>query len=731
MEIENIHLRDYLRVLRKRRMTIFTFFLITITIVTIVTFTMTPSYRASTKLLIEKNETNPLDNSSYVRFDPEFLETQYQIIKGFNVARSVVKILSLDIVYLHHFFPEDEEKNPITGFAETIEELIAGILGTSELEQELAVNGSEFETSKTPDAMTKADEIALYLTEEIMVEPVRNSRIVKVSFSEKNPVLASMIVNTFATAYMEEILEINMATSSRAMKWMGKKAEEERIKLEKSERALQKYMKDNDIVTIENKIAIVPQKLQEFNLKLTKAEADRKELEAEIEKIGQFDNDFTKIESLPGIADNIALQTLREQIQTSEQNIEELSKKYGKKHPAMIKAMSDRDILLEKRKSEIQRLVKSKQSGYELAVTNEENLRTFLANTKREALLLNERFIQHSIMKRDVENNRLLYQSLMAELKKQSIANQSQAVNVWVVEPAQIPEFPDKPNKKINLLLGLVLGLFGGIGLAFFIEYLDNTVKSVDEIEEKFNVSVLGSIAQFSKKEALVERIAAIDSRSVISESYRAVRTAILLSSAERPPRRILFSSMSPKEGKTTTTANLATTIADNDNKVVLIDCDMRKARQHKVHQINNLNGLSTYLAGLSDKDYIYSKPDRFSYDIIPAGPAPPNPSELLASQRFKDLLDQLDKLYDFVLLDSPPILNVTDALLLSKVVDATIVVCRAGQTNYDFMEKGLKSLRNIDANILGVVVNGVDKKNSGYYYYYDYKAYYGTEDRN
>jgi capsular exopolysaccharide synthesis family protein len=217
----------------------------------------------------------------------------------------------------------------------------------------------------------------------------------------------------------------------------------------------------------------------------------------------------------------------------------------------------------------------------------------------------------------------------------------------------------------------------------------------------------------------------------VIAESYRAIRTSILLSSAESPPRKILFSSMSPKEGKTTTTANLATTIAGSDKKVILIDCDMRKARQHKVHQINNLTGLSTYLAGLSDKEIIYSKPDRFSYDIIPAGPAPPNPSELLTSQRFKELLNQLEKEYDFVLLDSPPVLNVTDALLISKVVDATIVICRAGQTNYDFMEKGLKSLRNIDANILGVVVNGVDKKNSAYYYNYDYKAYYGTEDRN
>lgn len=737
MDVQEIHLRDYLKVLKKRRFIIITFFIITVTVVLIGTFAMIPVYKAGSKILIEKNESNPLDNSSYIRFDPEFLETQYQIIKSFNVAKAVVKMLALDTTYRNYFFPDETETTSLSFISDiktAITDFLTSLLNPSSLEENnTTASGNNLQLISKTTELTEADQLAIYLTENISVNPIRNTRIVNISFSEKNPVLASNIVNTFAKAYMEEVLEINMAYSSRKMKWMTKKANEERKKLEKSEKALQQYMRKKDIITIENKITIIPQKLQDFSKRLTIAEEKRKELEEIKKKVDQLEGNFDAIETLPGFASNPSLQLLRNDLLKTDQHIEELSKKYGKKHPAMIKAASEKVIFQEKRIQEIKKIINTKRNNYELALANERNLQTLLKNTKKEALFLNENFVQHSILKREVESNRVLYQSLIGEVKKQGMSNSSHSVNVWVVEPAMAPEFPDKPKKKINLLLGLILGLFGGIGLAFFIEYLDHTVKSVDELESKFNLKVLGTIPLFKAKKNKnpVEFAVKTEPLSQMAESYKAVRTSILLSSADQPPKKLLLSSMSPQEGKSTTVANLSATMAENKQNVIVIDCDLRKPRIHKMFHLKNQVGVSTYLAGLSElEDSLQQDPHYSNVQYMPAGPIPPNPSELLNSKKFAALIKDLEKSYDFILLDSPPILNVTDSLILTKLVDGLIIICKAGQTNYDAMTKGLKLLNNIQAPILGALINGVEKKHAGYYYY-GYESYYGEETLN
>jgi len=728
MNPQEIHIRDYLRILNKRKITIITFFVIVITIVTVGTFTAIPIYKATTRILIEKSESNPLDNTRFIRYDPQFLETQTQIIKSFNVAKSVVRALSLDTVYSSYFFPEEiGDGGFLRGLLNTALEFVPSILrfasreGNNPKKQEK----SRGFTKTVPPS--KSDQIAAYLASKLEVGPVRGTRIVTINLSDKNPTLVTMIVNAFAKAYMEEVLEINMSTSSRTLKWMKKKAEEEKVKLETSEKALQKYLRDKDIVTIENRITIIPQKLQEFSSKLYLATAKRKELGEIKKQVNNLKGNPERLETLSIFSSNSSLQVLRGQILKVDQSIEELSKKYGEKHPTMIRAKSERGILLNKRKQEINRIIESVENDYELATANETNLRNLLADTKKEALFLNEKFIQRSILKREVESNRVLYQTLVKELKKQSLSNQSQTVNVWVVEEAKPPSFPDKPRIKINLLLGFVFGLFGGIGLAFFIEYLDNTVKSVEEVERKFGLTVLGTIEHHKDKKNPVERVVQLESTSVMAENYRAIRTAILLSSAENPPRKLLISSMSPQEGKTTVSANLAAVLADDNHKVVLVDCDMRKASLHKIYNLNNQNGLSAYLAGVTRKISILNNNKVAKHNIIPAGPNPPNPAELLGSERFKRLLTGLEKRFDFVILDSPPFMNVTDSLLLSKLVDATLIVCKSGKTSYEILGKGLKLLNNINPHILGIIINGVRKKHASYYY--GYNSYYAVEE--
>ncbi len=731
MDLQDLNIQDIIRIILRRKFMILTFFVITATIASIVTFSMVPIYTASTKILVEEQNINPLNASRDLRFDRRFLSTQYQIIKSVNVAKNVVKILSLDTVHSHHFFARSGN-NPgfLSSIKKSIKEFISGLTKIEELDVEEDLGQEPIDQLPAVDELTASDIIAGRLTGGLEVFPVRNTDIIELSYSDTNPVMAQMIVNAFVEAYIEEVLEINMSTASRTMKWMAKKAEEERINLEKSERALHQYMRDRNIVSSEDRRDTVYDRLTVLSTQLTEAVARRNDLDEKIKNISKFDltKNISEIESYPTFSTDPSMVSLRQKISAIEQNIDELSKKYGEKHPLMIRARSEKKILEDGKRQNILRIIEIEKNNYELTRANVHSLRSRISETKREALFLSENFLQHSILKREVDSNRIIYRSLLEELKVQKLANQEQRISVWVIEKARVPSYPSKPNKKKYLMLGLMLALCGGIGIAFLIEFLDNTIKSSDDMEKRYGLTVLGTILQSKEKEKTAERIVQFDSMSVIAESYKAIRTSILLSSAEKPPKKILISSMSPKEGKTTISSNLAATIADNDFKVVLIDCDLRKSRLHKVFELNNHKGLSSYLAGSAGTGIIISEPTIANYSIIPAGPPPPNPAELLGSNRFKELISKLEAKYDFIILDSPPIMNVTDSLLLSKLVDGMIIVCRAGQTKYETFSKGMKVLGNVKSHILGCIVNGIEIKQAGYYYY-GYESPYVAEE--
>jgi capsular exopolysaccharide synthesis family protein len=395
----------------------------------------------------------------------------------------------------------------------------------------------------------------------------------------------------------------------------------------------------------------------------------------------------------------------------------------------MVKALSEQEGLLKKQKEEILRVSKSIKNEYELAQANEDNLRNLLETTRAEALGLNEKFVQYEVLKREVESNRAMYDALFSRLKEQNVTEESQNVSVWVVEQAATPISPVKPNKKINLLFGVVLGLFGGIGLAFFIEYLDNTIKTPEEAEERLGLAMLGVIdrCRFGKAGEIGEELISLyEKHSANVESFKALRTSVLLSSPDKPPKSILVTSMMPAEGKTTIAANLAITIAQAGQRVLLIDGDMRKPRLHKIFKLDSsLGGLSTYLAGVGGEEICQQGPLPFLF-IIPAGPLPPNPSELLSSVRFKELLCEQQDKFDILIFDSAPVISVTDSLIIGRSVDGVIVVTRAAATTYDVVRKGIKSLTDVNANILGMVVNGFDARKYKYYYGKDYSEYYG-----
>ena len=722
MQEKEIHLRDYIKVIRKRKNIVYTFFIITFTLVLIGTFSSSREsvYKASTRVLVEKSDPSSLIEGSsmyYKSWDPEFLETQARIITGSSVASRVVKSLALDTTYRNLFIENEPEEKP-----SALTLWFRGVMANFSKAPETGnVDAAGPQFPSAAEKPTDAEIIVEMITGGIELTPVRDTRIIDISFTFKNPVVAQMIVNNLVESYINELLDMRMQAANYAIDWMSTKAEEERLRLEKSEKDLSNYMRAKDIITIEDKIAIVPEKVSSLSDELTKAETRRKELESVTDKIRKLT--LEEAEAIPEIASSQALQDLRKEITKAEQTVTEYSKKYGRKHPLMIRSENALELLQDTRTNEVRRLIKEIINDYELARSNEKNLSTFLNQAKSESNNLNDKYIQYKILKRDVETNRNLYNALVGKIKEQTVAEKIQTVNVWTVEAAKIPGEPVSTHKKRKLLLGLLLGLFGGIGLAFFIEYLDNTIKSVEETEERLGVPVLGVISHMQGKGADIEHAVSKDPLSLISENYKAVRTSILLSSADRPPACLLVTSMAPREGKTTTVSNIASALAQSGKKVVVLDADLRRPRIHNVFDVPNQKGLSSYLAGNSEP--VFTEIPQENLRLMTSGPIPPDPSELLGSKRLEELIVKLRKIFDVIILDSPPLLSVSDALILSKLSDGVLIVARAGQTNYEIARKGIKQLRDVKAHITGLIINDADLKKDAYDYYSGYGSYY------
>jgi polysaccharide biosynthesis transport protein len=715
---QEVNLREYFFIILKRKNIIFTILGVIFLVTVIVTFSTTPLYTSSSEVLIERNRGSSGLESQYLNYDPDFLDTQSEIIKSLKVARRVVDNLKLATAYRQYFL---KEKDDPSSFFTSIRTGIIDFAG------ELFSTTQKADKGEGGVSFSEEDTIASMIQKRLTVKSVKKTKIVEITYSDRHPTIAKLIADAVVKAYMDEILDMKLTTSRYALQWMTAKAEDERRKLEDSEKVMQQYMRANDLVTVENKLAIYPQRLTEFSSQLSKAQADRKGLEDVLSQVKATGSNTQQLENVPIFSENVVLKNLRDIIFKARQNIKELSKKYGDKHPLMVKANDELGELLKQQQFEINRIIATARNSYELAKSQENNLQELLNSTKNELLNLNEKFIQYSIMKRDVDANRVVYDALTSSIKKEGVTEQSQSVNIWIVKNATFPVAPSKPNKIQNIALGLILGLMSGIGGAFLIEYLDNTIKSDKDLETRFGVTVLGTVELLKGTENVIETYILQQPLSPLAESYRLIRSGLLLSSAEHPPRTILVTSMGAKEGKTTTTTNIARVLCQGNKKVLIIDCDLRRPRVHSLFAMANDIGLSNYLAGNTKENILHKVPAEEIF-VITSGPIPPNPAELVSSKKLKTLIEKMSENFDFILLDSPPVESVTDSLALTQIVDGTIVVVRAGKTTYEMLQSGLKKLMDVQCHFLGFVLNGQSKNNTAGSYYSGYATYYARD---
>ena len=696
-EVTTIHHRgfsmhDYLRVLAKRRWTVLGVFLVVLALAALRVFTTTPIYEATIQILIERHPPKVLDTPTQPNYDyygEEFYQTQYKLLESRALAKKVADKLGL------------RNRPPYA-------ELLAGL--PADVDQ----NTRQRLEESLVDAVLQG----------LKIEPVRGSSLVNLSYSSPDPKFAAEVANTLGQAFIEQSLDLRFAASQEAEAWLEKKLAEARKKMEESETKLNQYKRGHNIVALEDKESITAQKLEQLNRELVAAQTRRMETEAR----------FHEVEAGRPIADlmnNPLIQTLKGEEAKLITEHSELSKKYGEDHPRMLQINHELAANRGKISSEMAVVKQTIKNEYNMAKVQEANLRKALEDQKTATQDQGDVSIQYRVLLRDVETNRALYENMLKSLKTTTATENVPATNIRIVYPALIPETPVLPRKLRTLAVAAGLGLFLGLALALLLESLDTTLKTPEEVEGFLGIPSLAMIPHIETPPnpgEAPELVVFHGHQPLASEAYRVLRTSILFSSPGEAPRSLLVTSTMPTEGKTLTTANLATAMAKAEGDVLLIDGDLRRPSMHQLLNVPREPGLSNFLVGETDELPIIATlvPQLF---LIPAGAIPPNPSELLGSERMQELLNRTQERFVRVVLDSPPLVSVTDAAILSTLVSGVLLVIKAEFVPRKAARDATDHLLELHAHLLGAVLNDVPLQRDSYYYrHYKYYSSYYTD---
>jgi succinoglycan biosynthesis transport protein ExoP len=713
------HLLDYWMILRKHQWLIVSFLLALVTVVTIATFRMQPVYEATTRIEIDRESSNFVPFAGNDPYDlyqdlEDYIETQSKIMVSETLATQTIKSLNLD-------------QDPRFG----------GRPHSETLEVAAPKNGAQ----SPPPAL------GAFLGG-LAVKRVPNSRLLDVTFATTDPKLAAAIVNAHVNNFIEQNFRSHYEATTQASNWLANQLDELKGKVEASEDARIKYERDNQIWTIDEKQDVTTQKLADLNRELTGAQADRINKEAiyQLAQAGNYD-------AIPAVRESPVLQaSLKRQGELSDEYTEALNQ-YGPKFPKVLRIEAQLKEIAQAIESEKKSIGTQIQAEYQGSRQRELLLKQALDQQKNEAASMADKMVQYNILKRDAEANKQLYDGLLQKLKEAGITAGLRSSNIRVVDPALIPTGPSRPNKSRNITLAVLVGLIGGMGLALLREYLDNTVKNPDDVESLSRLPSLAVVPAFSGSDGdhrgrfqkllrgsgngFQERVALLshsEPQSQISEAFRALRTSLLLSQADRPPQVILVTSALPHEGKTTAAVNIGVTLAQLGDRTLLVDGDLRKPGiSRALHMADGKHaGLSSYLAGVTSLDVVtVPHPLISNLHAIPTGPIPPNSADLLSSHRLAEMVRELRKRYKFIVIDSPPIMAATDAVILSALVDGVLLVVRSGETPKEAFTRTRDLLNSVKSHVLGVVLNAVDSGSPDYYRSYRYYPYVYSAYRN
>lgn len=722
-------LGEYLRILVKRKWIVLACLVTIFAVVAVASLKMTPVYEANGSIAINKPDTtlNFKDSASFSLdyYDPTEIETEVKILQSDLLALQVIKELNLD-------------QRPDFG-GKTTPALPSSL--------DLAPDPLLADSARTSSLLGG-------FRGSLRVALSPNSRIIEIHYRSADKQMAANVVNTLMRTYVENNFKARFESTMQASDWLSQQLVDLKMKVEVSQEKLVRYQKEHEILGMDEKQNITTAKLDELNKELTSAESERMDKEAFYRLIEGGDPDAIA-SSTAGSGSNSSgaqapsalLETLSAKQADLKIQVADLSTQFGPSYPKLAQLNNQLKEVDQQIVAEMKKIASKVRGQYNAALQRENMLRDALEKQKQVANRLNESSITYTLLKRDVDSYRTLYEGLLGKLKEAGVSAGLKSNNFRIVDSARVPTSPVEPNVPRNLGFAFVLGLTSGIGLAFLLEGLDNTVRTTEQAQIISGLAPLGMIPLGSKSaregpnskrlvlassNEAVELITQVRPQSQMAESYRALRTSLLLSSLGAPPKVIMVTSALPQEGKSTTSINTAVVLAQKGVRVLLVDADLRRPSIHKTLGMGPRSGLSNVLTGSTTLEQAITRtPILPNLHILPAGTPPPNPAELLASSNMRDVLAELREKYDHIVVDTPPTLSVTDAVVLSPRADAIVLVIRSGHTTKQALRRSRDILMQVNARVAGVLLNAVDLSSPDYYYYYEYQGKYARYYRD
>jgi capsular exopolysaccharide synthesis family protein len=721
-ETEEVQLRDYIDVILRRKWLILTVLALVFLSTSIFTLAVTRIYEASAVLEVSQ-ETPRVTTFQEVLGSEiqarEFYETQVELLSSRAMIDRVIDKLNLvNHTTIRKAVFGEGDAGVRHWIGKTLKSLAKSLVRGPKPPAEV-------------DAISMHQQLAEYVSDNLTVTPSRKSMLIDVAFRSPDRQLSQDVVNTLIDDFINWKMELKIDASGIARDFLMMQMDRAKINLESAEERLNQFAKHAGIVSLDARLNSIYRHLEELNSSFAVAESDMIAKRADyLQAVG---GDHA---TLPRVLQSDLIASLKNKYAELNAEYEELKEVFHDDYPKVRSLKARMDSIAALIKAQEDGVVLSIQNEYESAREVVEAMEQRIEQQKALVLDLNERATQYSIMAREVETNKEIFQSLLQRTKEiESMAGVSTS-NIQVVNRAHLPLDPVKPNVKINLLLALVLGLLGGIGCSFLAEYFADTVVHPSELSDRFQLPLLGTIPQVKPDKQGLESSFLYHPRSSFAEAIRSTRVSVQLSGSGTRSKCFLVTSTLPSEGKTTLAVNLAMSFAAAGERTVVIDADLRKPRLHEVFNLKervNGNGVSSFLAELTSRLKIYNGQVK-NLHIIPSGPTPPNPAELLASLRFKRLLGKLTDQYDRIILDGPPHIGFADTLILSKIVGGIVLVSSVGESSREAIGQFKRSIHNVNGAILGCIVNKVDFNRKygygGYYKAYHTYSSFRTEDQ-
>ncbi|TDG12896.1 polysaccharide biosynthesis tyrosine autokinase [Seongchinamella unica] len=670
-------------------------------------YTLEPVYRASASVVLESQESNVVNVEKVYSMgyrDYDYYQTQFEILRSRHLAERVVRKLQL---HKHPFFAADEEDAQESGFGSSLTSLLPAreqappVQLTAAEKEEQAIQG-----------------VTGYVAGGLDVQPVDYSYLAYLSFESTDPKLAATIVNAVAQEFIDADLEVRLSGTLQATDWLSSRMDDLKRKLHESEQALQAFRESEGLVEVEGETSLGSNELRSLAQRLEEARKARIEAQNIKEDVQGMSNASTEeLMTVPAVLQHQVIRDIKKDQSAAERKVAELGKRYGPKHPKMIAARSDLAAANSDLAREVRKVVSGINREYEVALRNEQQLQATWETRKSEVQDFNRTEFRLRELQREVNTNRELYDIFFTRMKTVSETGGFEKPHARLVDRALVPTAPIKPNKRLSVTLAFVLGVMLGCGVAILLDMLDNTIKRPEEVEEKLHAPLLGALPlQQHGKAGFFEHVWERP-QSQYAESIRTLRTSIFLSSPDRPLKVLVVTSTVPGEGKSTTALNLASAMGQMEN-VLVIGADMRRpSLAGKCGLDPNHKGLSHYVSGVAELDECIERLDELGVSVMPAGVIPPNPLELISSRRFVDALEQLKQRFDRIILDSAPVMAVSDGLVLASYADSVVYLVKADATPATQAQRGVASVIGSNEPLAGVVLTQFDARKASRYY--------------